>query len=72
MTETGWYTGDQKPVRVGAYKRRFPFRNLVFYSWWDGRDWEVLAYTLKEVKLRTPVFSSYQNLPWRGLTEECK
>jgi hypothetical protein len=40
MKLTDWYSGDQKPVRIGAYERDFgvPFTE---YSWWNGKEFGV-------------------------------
>ena len=72
MTETGWYTGDQKPVRVGVYKRQPPHSPNVNFSWWNGRWWGIFSGTSIEAELCKHKASWFQNLPWCGLTEESK
>ena len=69
MTETDWYHGDQKPVRDGVYKRKFGTK--VYYSlWWKCRWW--LSFSTKALAQTSKNTSSFQSLPWRGLTEEVK
>ena len=72
MTETGWYTGDQKPVRVGVYERRSGFDGFIYYSWWNGNQWGINCYWAESAQANNDNPSQFQNLPWRGLTEECK
>ena len=65
VNETGWYRGDQKPIRIGAYKRKYP-NGSICYSWWDGRlfHWAVQSLRITATGLDV---SRHQSLPWRGL-----
>ena len=67
MKLTAWYSGDQKPVRKGFYERDFSStgsRWHVRLSRWNGESFIGVS--------NIGVKSFYQNLPWRGLTEEVK
>ena len=72
MTETGWYTGKQKPVRVGPYKRKFNLKAFFRYSWWDGHQWGFDCYLKEDAKVYKNWPSDCQNRPWCGLTGELK
>ena len=62
MKLTGWYQGDQKPVRAGWYERGNPYNPLVFYRhYWDSFWWKPTKYSSKIMQ--------YQNLPWRGVAK---
>jgi len=64
MKRTGWYNGDQKPVRVGEYERSdYTLYGFIDRDWWDGELWLLAedGYAIPE-----------QHLPWRGLTKELK
>ena len=72
MTETGWYNGNQKPVRVGAYKRPNVYSaraNAFLFHWWDGRKFGHGAATISRAYLRRLDVSRHQNLPWSGLMD---
>lgn len=65
MVRTGWYKGDQTPIRVGPYERQYPApagSDFIYLSYWDGKCWNGSRY-------RESVPSHFQELPWRGLTE---
>ena len=70
MKLTRWYSGDQKPVRVGVYKRKYSNRTT-YYCYWDGKAFSNAMYTLDMAKAFAVGFSAsvYQNLPWRGVAE---
>ena len=72
MTETGWYNGDQNPVRAGVYKCRICHRNGHAYAWWSGKYWGLARYTVMEAYLTRSEASTYQYLSWCGLTKEPK
>lgn len=71
---TPWFPGDVKPARPGVYKRKRPVGLRAFgcFSYWDGRRWRMSSSSLKEAGTlpRTP--SLFQQLPWRGLTQDPK
>ena len=71
MTETGWYKGTQKPVRIGCYKRRIGPTKNYSYSWWDGHTWGFSSSIPRRYGNKF-IISNYQNLPWCGLTEESR
>ena len=58
MKLTGWYQGDQRPVRVGFYLRDTGGNQI--NSWFDGRYWLIVGGTHKSI---------YQNLPWLGVAK---
>jgi hypothetical protein len=69
MKLTGWYSGDQKPVNEGVYKRFYcgffgfcKFNNGKWYVYYDTVELAATAETI----------SKYQCLSWRGLAEEPK
>ena len=72
MTETGWYTGRQKPVRIGAYKRRYLPDSEIFFCWWSGRAWGFAGKDAESAKRNRWIISGSQNLLWCGLTGELK
>ena len=72
MTETGWYNGDQKPVRVGAYKRRYSPNSYVYFCWWNGSKWGFAYDTAESAKRGRKYISSVQNRPWCSLIGEPK
>lgn len=44
---TPWFTGDQKPVRVGVYQRDLYGEDVKAYSYWDGEVWGLYGETYK-------------------------
>ena len=70
--ETGWYNGDQKPVRVGVYKRSFRPQDDYFYSWWNGVTWGIDCHLNENASVNRDWTSYFQNMPWCGLTKESK
>jgi hypothetical protein len=67
MKLTGWYRGDQKPVRVGVYKRRCKGGR---FSLWDGRTWSLGFYDAGLcAAFGCIVPASEQALPWRGVAK---
>jgi hypothetical protein len=69
MKLTPWYRGDQKPVRVGVYKRRYP-AGTNWYCWWDGKAFSNGCETAHEAKeCKDWGYSLLQSLPWRGVAK---
>ena len=66
VTKTNWYSGDQKPVRIGVYEREYWHGFLFCY--WNGEYWERSFETAHEGLKREA--SIYQDLPWRGVTKK--
>lgn len=69
--KTGWYNGDQYPVRVGVYEREredISFKGTI-YSWWDGVCWSVFEPTIEEAYNSRHIPSCFNNLKWRGLNQ---
>ena len=73
MKPTGWYDGEQKPVYVGVYERKFGkassyFPHTTFFSRWDGKNWMGNAVRVDgaETQIRVALL---QHLPWRGLVK---
>jgi hypothetical protein len=71
--ETGWYRGDQKPVRVGAYQRKYFSGGgwFFWFSWWDGKRFSTSRILLSDCQNDEMKYgySDRQNLPWRGVTK---
>ena len=70
--ETGWYDGEQKPTRVGVYKRKYPRVGTVYFCWWDEDKWGFSCVNAESAKRNGWNISGFQNLPWCGLTGELK
>lgn len=75
MKRTPWFSGMECPVREGVYERRlYNHHNgdeLLVYSYWDGQQWFVGAYTPEEAMsmlLYGPTMTLYRE--WRGLLKE--
>ena len=66
MKETPWFTGDQKPARVGSYERQYK-SGIVFYSWWDGMRFGLGMSSPAQSFGGSVMPSTDQNLPWRGI-----
>ena len=71
---TDWYSGHQKPVRVGVYQREYPWRDIkgkpaMGYCWWNSKwfsqGWDTKIECVKKHKAH--LSSIYQSLPWRGV-----
>lgn len=71
MKLTGWYSGDQKPVRVGVYQQtNGNFR--LGYQYWDGKLWRSWCKTPEDayrVREGLPAAPVYQNDQWRGIAK---
>ena len=68
MKLTGWYQGDQKPVRVGVYLRDYEDGDH-WYSYWNGKYFSVADDRLDCVESTKDWKSIQQNLPWRGVAK---
>lgn len=70
MTEklTPWFPGDVKPVRMGAYMRKYE-DGMTVYCKWNGLCWLCAASTARNAANET-VPSGWQSLPWRGLAQD--
>jgi len=66
MKLTGWYLGDQKPVRNGVYKRKLPF-GWGPYSYWNGVFWGGFTLSPSLAKHNRKWPSCIQNAQWRGV-----
>jgi hypothetical protein len=65
MKLTEWYSGDQKPVRRGVYRRDFLDGN--WYSPFNLDFWGPLC-DLPDVAAEFyNCKSEFQHLPWRGI-----
>ena len=66
---TPWFSGDQKPARVGVYQRKYK-RDRIVYCLWNGYSfgcgWNSVRATESDARLQT----NFPDLPWRGLTKE--
>lgn len=72
MKTTPWFDGSQKPVRVGAYGRRFQSGTKFGFSWWDGRGWGFAGQTPECAYLLRKARSCLDELQWRGLAHKGK
>lgn len=72
LKRTGWYSGHQKPVRVGVYERNYGTK-VTNYCWWDGKVFgcAVIGFSAY-VNYQQYGASLAQNLEWRGITKESK
>ena len=70
MKITEWYSGNQKPVRIGIYERDYPDAG-VYYSWWNGLVFGFGAKGKKEAKFEFDRHeaSPVQHIPWRGVAK---
>lgn len=71
MKVTDWYTGDQKPVRVGVYERAYSYKLYILYCYWNGKLFSCAYRDLELAKSMSDYFRSSlnQNLPWRGIAK---
>lgn len=74
MKLTGWYSGDQKPARVGVYERDYkPVLGMhdVNYAYWNGETWGMGAYDRETAKWYHRAYSQRGSagLPWRGIAK---
>jgi len=69
MKLTEWYSGDQKPVRVGMYQTTWPCTGAVLWRYWNGKFWgwgyenKVWAYRERNAP------NGLQNSSWRGIAK---
>ena len=79
MKRTGWYSGNQKPIRLGVYERYYQFgaRGEIYFCYFDGFVWLVGAKLAMDAM--NAAMNSYphdecamQILPWRGLRKDFK
>lgn len=64
------YSGNQKPVRVGVYRRRSIYGAGLRYSYWNGKYWCANGATIQIALQCIDVPSLHQSLPWQGLRKE--
>lgn len=69
MKLTGWYSGEQKPARVGVYQRKGQYS--IMYCYWNGRNWRVGFPNKKDAFFwaDSPCVSMHEDLPWRGVAK---
>ena len=73
MKTTAWYSGDQKPVRVGVYERKYSFG--IYCCWWNGeafQAWDSTPALCAKRAQRSRLVSGLQSLPWRGVKGPAK
>ena len=62
IKSTGWYLGDQRPVRFGYYERKSNFSPTgKIMCWWNGIVWKPEKDS-KDVMM-------FQHRPWRGVAK---
>lgn len=69
---TRWFSGDVKPVRIGAYETSpYPENSLpkIFQNW-NGEWWGTVHYSPEDAEFDARNRSSYQSLYWRGLASD--
>lgn len=65
MKLTGWFDGRKfVPAHVGVYEC-----GDGFFRYWNGEFWGAYGRTEDIAAYFAPVESQYQNLDWRGLSE---
>lgn len=64
---TGWLDGSATPTRIGVYQR--DHYGTLEFAYWSGAQWNFGCRSVLEAH-RMFMPSRFQNLPWRGLTEE--
>ncbi len=72
MKHTGYYTGDQKPVRRGVFKRRLKTRHiyLIQFSYWNGKRWGLSKFSVIAAYEVRKIESQFQDREWCGLSSE--
>jgi hypothetical protein len=66
--EVGPFSGNQKPVREGVYKRTNKHGEPRF-AYWDGRLWKAYAFSVDGALLNNHMVSVYQDeLDWYGVS----
>jgi hypothetical protein len=68
MKLTDWFPPEVKPVRVGVYERKFGSSENCGLCKWNGKAWFWRCKTPFDASTES-VKSGFQELPWRGLTE---
>lgn len=74
---TPWFSGRERPGRVGVYERIEESIKLHDFSLWDGRRWMIGHATPEQADNLVMYESLYQptgdsGFSWRGFTEEQK
>ena len=77
MKLTEWYSGDQKPVRVGVYEKKSKnTKTQSFYHFWDGERWFGGWYTVQRAiadqeKFKILEYCDDDEEPreWRGIAK---
>lgn len=73
MKKTPWFTGQVNPVRPGVYQRDYrQAKNCdrvvgIAFNHWDGKKWSLFDSTANGAERSEELWSSHQDLPWRGL-----
>jgi hypothetical protein len=68
MKKTPWFSGDQKPARVGVYEREYGDYGV--FSFWDGGWWCSGETTPDKALSRAMSRSWYGAVKWRGLARK--
>lgn len=68
---TPWYSGNIKPVRDGVYQRLYA-ADHVQYCLFKGEKWGLSGSSVEDALEEINVLNSswYQDLKWRGLSEQ--
>jgi len=68
IKETDWYNWDQKPVRIGIYKRDYGHGETL-YCWFDGEYFGFASSdsSIAYIRYLEEGPSYNQNLPWKGM-----
>lgn len=67
---TPWFSGDEKPVRVGVYQRNYAHPNKktgTVFNYWNGICWGIYGTTVNEAIKYGYINSDFKKLPWRGV-----
>lgn len=69
LKQIGPFRGEQRPVRDGVYKRRFPFDTKIVFSKYENGVWYDSGFTVEEAAAAKFV-SLFQDSQWWGVVNE--
>jgi hypothetical protein len=66
---SAWQPGVSHPECTGVYQRRGLPYNTIYYSFWSGTHWGLLAFTITRAKRLGKHPTRYGDLEWRGVLD---
>jgi len=70
MKLTKWFDGRKfVPAHVGVYECKLRESGAIAFQFWDGKFWGFRSISIEAAKMSRAYKSQYQNLDWRGLSE---